>query len=465
MKLRPYQQTMLDAMQSSTKGYVTCGTGGGKTFVIINDCRRFLTSGNVIVIVAPQLLLSEQLFNEFDKHLSDIDFVYLQVSSENKVWERDPRNLKNPVKVQPRFPSTVIDDIQHTYDVAQKAQQPLILFTTYKSLERIDAAKIPVTAVYFDEAHNCCTRDAFPEVSKISASAENVYFFTATPCRSRSATGAGMQNVTVYGENIANVKYGELVECGAIVPPHIHLQYSNVEHRDLDEVSADVKTLQETIQHYEKEHSQFKAHKVLVACRGTANIQGMQSMVSWANSLHYDLLTVDSVNGGYLNGTQISIPSSKGKFLAKLNEMGADPDRKMIVLHYDMLGEGIDVKAFTATLFIRPILSNIKAIQAMGRVIRAFPGKEYGIVTVVKHADDSDDAIKCITDIVNQLRTQGVPLEEMLIETTCRGKDEEIIENLNEDLKKRLLQYEIEWQHSSIIEELLSSGNPLDILG
>ena len=81
MQLRPHQQVMLDAMESNRKGYLTCGTGGGKTLTFITDSRRFLIPGNVIAVVAPQLLLSEQLFSEFDFHLSDIDFVYRQVSS------------------------------------------------------------------------------------------------------------------------------------------------------------------------------------------------------------------------------------------------------------------------------------------------------------------------------------------------------------------------------------------------
>ena len=167
--LREYQQDMLDAMAVNKKGYITCGTGGGKTLTMITDSRRFLTPGNVIVQVAPQLLLSEQLFREFDFHLSDIDFVYRQVSSESKTLQRDRENLQSRMKVQPDSPTTEIDKIKRTYEVAQKANQPLILFTTYQSLDRVVAADLPITTVYFDEAHNACTIDAFDAVKSISA--------------------------------------------------------------------------------------------------------------------------------------------------------------------------------------------------------------------------------------------------------------------------------------------------------
>jgi len=465
MQLRPHQQVMLDALASNRKGYLTCGTGGGKTYTIITDCRRFLTPGNVIVIVAPQLLLSEQLFNEFDSHLSDIDFVYRQVSSDSKTWLRNRSKLKFCVKVQPESSTTSIDDIQHTYSVAQKAQQPLILFTTYQSLERVVGAKLPVTAVYFDEAHNAATVDAFDDVKSIVENAENAFYFTATPRYSESATGRGFGNSTVYGEHIANIKFSELVESGAIVPPLLHLQTSNARMKNLDEISVDVDTLMETVNYYETEYFETGAHKILVACRGTSNIQGMRlAMLKWANDKGYDLLSVDSVNGGYMNETQICAPNAKGKFLEKLNELGEDLTRKMIVLHYDMLGEGIDVKAFTATVFLRNICSNIKAVQAMGRVIRSSPGKKYGIVTIVQHGDDTDDAWHCMAGIVNQLITQGVPVSEIMTEVSGRGKEEETIEDLEKDIRKRISDYDIQWWHDLMIQDLVSSGDPLDIL-
>ena len=457
MQLRSHQQVMLDAMAASQKGYLTCGTGGGKTYTFITDCRRFLTPGNVIVVVAPQLLLSEQLFNEFDLHLSDVDFVYRQVSSESKTWQRDRNNLKFRVKVQPQSSTTTVDEIEQTYCVAQKAQQPLILFTTYKSLDRVVSANIPVTAVYFDEAHNAADSDSFGAVESISEMADHAYFFTATPRRSESTTGRGFDNSAVYGEHIANIKFADLVESGAIVRPYLHLQTSNAQSKNLDEISADVDTLMETVNYYETKHYETGAHKILVACRGTANIQGMRlAMLKWANAKGYDLLSVDSVNGGYMNETQICAPNAKGKFLAKLDELGKDLTQKMIVLHYDMLGEGIDVKAFTGTVFLRNICSNIKAVQAMGRVIRSSPGKKYGIVTIIQHGDDTDDAWQCMAGIVNQLLTQGVPVDEILTEVSGRGKEEEIVEDLTKNLQKRVADYEIQWQHSLMIQDIIA---------
>ena len=94
MKLRPNQIEILDALKNNNKGFITSPTGSGKTLSFITDCRRFLEEGKVVVVVAPQLMLSEQLFGEFDTHLSDVDFYYRQISSDPKTFQRNRKNLK-----------------------------------------------------------------------------------------------------------------------------------------------------------------------------------------------------------------------------------------------------------------------------------------------------------------------------------------------------------------------------------
>ena len=465
MKLYPHQQTMIQSLSENDRGWLSCPTGGGKTFTFITDARRFLNPGNVVVVVAPQLLLSQQLFNEFDKHLQDVNFMWRQISSEGKTFERDRSTLKFRV-IPPKSPTTVVDEISDTYRIAQKAKLPLILFVTYDSLNRIVSSGIPIEATYYDEAHNASSSDHFIAVEQISQTSKKNYFFTATPkyTSSRSVTGAGMDNVGVYGEQIANVKFADLVNLGVIVRPYLHLQLSNANSSELDEVSVDIDTIMETVNYYETAHHETGAHKILVACRGTKNIQEIRKgLMKWANKKGYDLLSVDSVNGGYINEQKLG--NQKSKFIQKLDELGSDLTQKMIVLHYDMLGEGIDVKAFTGTLFLRNISSNIKATQAMGRVIRKSPGKKYGIVTIVQHADNTDDAQQLIRNIVHQLLTQGVPVDEILSEVSGRGKEDELVEDLyGENLKRLIKDYDIQFQHDSILEELLTKYEEGEVL-
>jgi predicted helicase len=456
MNLYPHQQLILDSLRVNNKGIITSPTGSGKTFTFITDSRRFLNPGEVTVIVAPQLLLSNQLFDEFDRHLSDVNFMWRQVSSEGKVFQRDRTNLKFRI-TPPKSPTTVVEDIRETYRIAVKAKKPLLLFVTYDSLDRIVSSLIPVSAVYYDEAHNATKSDNFNSVKFMSAHADHNYFFTATPrySESRGVDGPGMDNVNVYGDVIANVEFNELVKRGVIVSPLIHLMTSDADTNSMDEVSVNLKTIREVVEHYETEHSDTQNHKILFCAQGTKSINDLirGGLQDWATSKGYKVLTIDSINQGYVNGQN---KISKSEFIKQLNDLGNDPNEKLIVLHYAMLGEGIDVKSFTGVVFLRNTLSSIFATQSMGRVIRASVGKKYGIVTIVQHQNNTNESQELIRNIINQLISQGVPVSEIFTETSGRGKEDEIVEDITFDLAGRVADYAIQWEHNNILQELLS---------
>ena len=454
-QLRPNQNEILDACKQNHKGIITSPTGSGKTLSFITDCRRFLQPGKVILIVAPQLMLSEQLFKEFDEHLSDEDFYYRQVSSDPKTFQRDRKNLKFRI-TPPKSPTTSVEEIRDTYRIAQKLKKPLILFVTYDSLCRVVSSLIPIDVAYYDEAHNSTSSDHFNSVKCMSNHSSHNYFFTATPrySQSRSVDGPGMDNISVYGENIVNIPFKQLVDQGIIVPPFIHLLKSDADTDKMDETSVNLKTIKEIVNHYETKHSDTPAHKILFCAQGTKSIQDLMNagLQEWATEMGYKVLSIDSVNKGYVDGKR---NINKSEFIKTLNQLGNDPNQKMIVLHYAMLGEGIDIKGFTGVVFLRNTLSQIFATQSIGRVIRSAPGKKYGIVTIVQHESNSDESLELIRQIVEQLFKQGVPVSEIFSEVQGRGKEDETIDSLDGDLKKLIRNYNIEYEHNNILAELL----------
>ena len=66
-QLRPHQQIALDALRQVAKGICVFPTGGGKTNVGIFDAiEQFLSdTAQTIVVVAPRILLAEQLSSEY----------------------------------------------------------------------------------------------------------------------------------------------------------------------------------------------------------------------------------------------------------------------------------------------------------------------------------------------------------------------------------------------------------------
>ena len=66
--LKSHQSRAIDAMKASNKGCIYVPTGGGKTQIMIEDCLdkvKFSTYRLNIVVVAPRILLAQQLSGEF----------------------------------------------------------------------------------------------------------------------------------------------------------------------------------------------------------------------------------------------------------------------------------------------------------------------------------------------------------------------------------------------------------------
>ena len=68
MQLRPHQNEALAKMRLQRKGQVIVPTGGGKTMCMIEDAKRRFSQNSLpktIVVVAPRILLANQLSSEF----------------------------------------------------------------------------------------------------------------------------------------------------------------------------------------------------------------------------------------------------------------------------------------------------------------------------------------------------------------------------------------------------------------
>ena len=68
LTLRPHQLDAVTAMSNNTKGQVIVPTGGGKTMCMIEDVKKLFRKNSLpktVVVVAPRILLANQLSSEF----------------------------------------------------------------------------------------------------------------------------------------------------------------------------------------------------------------------------------------------------------------------------------------------------------------------------------------------------------------------------------------------------------------
>jgi superfamily II DNA or RNA helicase len=351
IQLRPHQQDALGALQQHSKGICVFPTGGGKTNVGIFDALEQLRSAapKTIVVVAPRILLAEQLSSEYLEFITNATVMHVHSGETH------------------HYSSTKPSDIRW---FAENTSGHKLIFTTYNSLQQLQRAEITVDTIYFDEAHNSIQRHFFPAVEYFSAEAERCYFFTATPKYSNVIGKAGMNDTEVYGSIIAKVPAPQLVQNGYIIPPKVIATQMRLSVKGEDIAQRDCEYLLQTIQ-------DNPVDKILICAKATKHIIGLLSETDFANQLAeegYSVMHITSKHGAFIDGDKVN----REVFFDTLNEWGKDADKKFVVLHHSILAEGINISALEAVVFMRSM--DIVGIgQTVGRTLRLHPSDAAGI--------------------------------------------------------------------------------------
>ena len=364
------------------KGQVIIPTGGGKTICMIQDTihQQSIPTGTTTVVVAPRILLAEQLCKEFLELVSTTYTHVMHVHSGDVEF----------------FSSTKPEKIHLFTNTAQTAGENVIIFTTYHSLHRVMEADIEVNTIYFDEAHNSVQRNFFPSTEFFSYDADRCYFFTATPKHSVTVFKPGMNDPEVYGQVICNVPAPQLVEEGYILPPKVVVQ----ELPQGDFKQSDDKNLLDTI-------DANSLNKILIAARSTKQIVRLVSQSDFTNQLEergYNWMYITSKTGAIINGKKVS----REHFFKTLNTWGQDGTR-FVIMHHSILSEGINVKGLEAVLFMRN-MDYIGLSQSIGRVIRLGGAeKTFGLVAIPVYDKVGISTAKSVQAVVDTVFNQGLP--------------------------------------------------------
>ena len=378
--LRPHQQDALAAMQKYEKGQVIIPTGGGKTLAMITDAKQqFDADGpTTIVVVAPRILLAQQLCKEFLEVITDPMVRVLHVHS----GDTEHESTTKPA---------------HIYDWAvQTWKRNRIIFTTYNSLNRIQESGIHIDTIYFDEAHNSVKRNFFPATEHFSSDADRCYFFTATPKHSVTVFKPGMNDGAVYGQVICNVPAPKLVEQGYILPPVVRL--TQLPQGDFKQ--SDSKNLLDTI-------DDNTANKILIAARSTKQIVHLVTQSDFTFQLEqrgYNWMYITSKTGAIINGKKVT----RDEFFKTLNSWG-ESDTRFVIMHHSILSEGINVKGLDAVMFMRN-MDYIGISQSIGRVIRLGGAeKTFGLVCVPVADKVGISTAKSVQAVVDTVFQKGEP--------------------------------------------------------
>ena len=382
MQLRPHQEQAIQSMLDNDKGQVIVPTGGGKTICMIMDAVRQLENYGTVVVVAPRILLAEQLCKEFmeilDEHYNDVSVLHVHSGRVKGMY-----NTTNPFEIQSFYETTM----------GRK-----IIFTTYHSLHRVQESGINVDTIYFDEAHNSVQKNFYPATDYFSQYAQRCYFFTATPKHSRTPFKAGMNDADVYGNVICNVPAPKLVKQGYILPPKVKVYRSRILKKDELVADRDNEQMIGAIDNLDKD-------KVLICAKSTKQIVALVSQTDFVQQLAirgYSYMFITAKTGAMIDGEKVD----RETFFDTLNEWGRT-GKKFVVLHHSILSEGINVNGLEAVLFMRS-MDYIGISQTIGRVIRKGDAdKVFGLVCVPVYSNVGISTARKVEAVVDTIFNKG----------------------------------------------------------
>ena len=382
IKLREHQTTVIDALREKNKGQIIVPTGGGKTMCMIKDAEHEFTKNSVsktIVVVAPRILLAQQLCEDFLEIIDNVDVLHIHSGETHH---------KSTTKTK---------EIEEWYHNSIKN---LLIFTTYHSLHKIaESPDIEVDTIYFDEAHNSVQKHFVVPTEYYSIYAKRCYFFTATPKHSKTPYKIGMNDEDIYGKVLCNIPAPELVQKGHILPPKVLI-------KDIDVVDDSRHSWEKDCDHLVSTIDETNVNKILVCARRTRQIIDLVSQTDFVNEMNYrgySLLYITSKHGAFVNGDKVN----REDFFNTLHEWGEDKDKRFIVLHHSILSEGINVKGLEAALFLRN-MDYIGISQTIGRVIRkGDESKTYGLVVVPCYDKVGISTSKRINAVVDTVFNKG----------------------------------------------------------
>lgn len=457
----------------TNRGCVILPTGSGKSYLQALALNSYQNKrqgvSRIHAIVAPRIQLALQHLNSFRDYQKDNSLTQYRPFALHSGGTGDDGGdasdyMIHDVAMRNINSGTSIDSIIQEFTFAQNLKVDLVVFATYHSLDRLFSA---VEILNAELDYNVAGLGQFDECQYLVSQGFGTYltttpfdkniFYTATrKTTADSQNGLGMDNIAKWGEIVFLKTPVEMYNAGIILRPRLHILGV---HGGDDELDVDEGIVIETMKVHMSEAHESLPTKLVVNTRGTDYIEHIWAGKHFKAALpDVDIFKISSATGAwYYNaatGEEESL--SREDWLAKIKLVS-----NCIVLHYDIISEGVDVSGLTGTLMMRNS-GMAKSIQMIGRVLRLCDVdrenlknglinvnnpfgwiKPTGLVTVPivfnNGVMDSDDA-EYVRSLVNDLRSAGFDPSENVIIHEPRGTvdDDDIPPITGDDNEKKM---------------------------
>lgn len=385
---RNHQSQAFNVIQTTDKGQISLPTGTGKTRVqIATHIDKMIELSKLdqygtFVIGAHRLALCSQLLTELITVAvnAGLPFDILFIGSDRFSDDKVHCKFKNKgfnAYVNQATSTTNPLDVQTAVNNAHDRKRHIICVSTYHSFDKLNILD-EITQCTYDEAHTLISDNFMDNITLVQPKIKHNYFFTAT--RRVQGDSEGMNNTQIFGEVLIEVPPRAMIQAGEIVPPKLHIIQTE-DQGDFDNHTMLVNTV---ITGYEQHKTLVKRHsanpdtigaKLLITTTGNLEMFELHNDTNFQNhcqSNNIQVFAFSSKEGVYHNFNPVSRANA-------LESMSLLTDHEnAILIHIDILTEGIDLPSVTGVMPFRE-LNTIKLLQTIGRASRLLKTDRMGI--------------------------------------------------------------------------------------
>ncbi len=437
--LREHQQKAFDdvinGFKESDRGKMIMACGTGKTFTALRIAEEIAGIGGRVLYLVPSIGLFAQAMREWAEQ-QDVPHRYIGICSDTKAGKAN----EDATLMELEFPVTTDETVISEALQRTDEENMRVVFCTYQSLPKVaeaqDTGAPDFDIIFCDEGHRTTGIDRPDDKTSPFVLVHNTerirakkrLYMTATPrLYTQSAkTKAAKHDIDVFSMDDPNM-YG----------PEFHrLPFSKAVAQDLLSdykvvvLAMSEQGVQDTLHNYlsngGSEVNISDAAKIVGCWRALQNperkspdddtIKPLTRAIAFTNTIRSSQNLVEHWNGIIESAVEnMSEDQRPNNFKCETEHVDGTKnalDRKRLIewLKGDgdnacrilsnarCLSEGIDVPALDAVLFMSPRNSHVDIVQAVGRVMRKAPGKQYGYIVLPVAIPPDVDPVEALND-------------------------------------------------------------------
>ncbi|CAN7383164.1 DEAD/DEAH box helicase family protein [Rossellomorea sp. LjRoot5] len=457
---KPAIKAVIDGFQKADRGKLIMAPGTGKTYTSMAIAEEMAKEKNgvfKVLYLVPSIQLLSQTLRSWN---ADIDYNMdsIAVCSDRKVTKENAGNeLEDIAAADLGYPATTdaskLLKYQEQIENSNRVTEFITVFSTYQSLDVIIEAQqggfYEFDLIVCDEAHRTTgatelnkEASAFTKVhSNDKVRAKKRLYQTATPrvygedakekAAEKSVLIADMNDPEIYGEEFYRIGFGDAIRNDILTDYKVMVLAVDEEviARRFQQMLAN-----ETELEFDDVTKIIGCWNGLVKRNGNTNQTlgaPMKRAIAFTGTIRDSKLITDMFSrvveeyihekDDYSNPFSIEIEHADGSMNAvqkneKINWLKSEvPDYTCRVLsNARFLTEGVDVPDLDAIMFLKPRRSKIDIAQAVGRVMRKAPGKDYGYIILpigvpagvdANTALDNNEKYRVVWEVLNALRS------------------------------------------------------------